>query len=130
MSTLVLEPAVDYLVVYRAYADNFERYLCIQSNGTLRCDSDARRNVPSWYNGQRAFIQLLVATEPPLLVLKEPQHEDIATTISNKTEMIRAYTHALVTHQWACDVLGRPKSPGYTSNVQVGDWLVSFIISF
>ena len=36
MSTsLVLEPVVDYLAVYRAYADNFERYFCIQSNGTL-----------------------------------------------------------------------------------------------
>ena len=97
-------------------------HFCIQSNGTLLCNSDARQNVPSSYNGQHTFIQLLVATEPPLLVLKGQQRGDIiATTNWNKTEMIRAYTHALVTYQRVCDVLGRPKSPGYTSDVQVGD---------
>ena len=64
---------------------------------------------------------MLVATEPPLLVLKEAQQGDIiAITNWNKMEMIRAYTHALFTYQRVCDVLGRPKSPGYTSNVQVG----------
>ncbi len=122
MSAVTIDwPQVDYLAFYRAYADNFERFFCIQSNGTLRCDSESRQNVPNWYNNQRAFIHLLVSTEPPMLVLKEPQQGDISTTNWNKTEMIRAYTHALVAYHRVCDVLRRPKSPDYTSDVQVGE---------
>ena len=88
-----------------------------------------------WYNSQRAFIQLLVAMKLPLLVLKEPQQQEdhIWTTHWNKTEMICAYTNALVTCQRVCDVLQRPKSHGYTSKVQVGyddAWLLSRCVSF
>ena len=123
MSTARLQPTdqeqVDYMAVYRAYADNFENCFRVQANGTLRCDGEIRQIVPVWYNSQRVFIQLLVSMEPPLLVLKDPQQGDIATTNWNKTEMIRAYTHALVAYQKVCEVLRRPKSPGYTSDVQV-----------
>ena len=75
-----------------------------------------------WMRVGMFLAGIIASTEPPLLVLKEQQQGGIiATTNWNKTEMIRAYTHALVTYQRVCDVLGRPKSPGYTSDVQVGN---------
>ncbi len=77
--------------------------------------------MPNWYNNQRAFIHLLVTTEPHMLVLKESQQGDISTMKWNKTEMIRAYTHALVAYHRKCDVLRRPKSPDYTTDVHVGE---------
>ena len=48
-STTTVEPAVDYALVYFAYANKIEKYFLFQSKGTLCCDSDVRQSVPSWY---------------------------------------------------------------------------------
>jgi len=111
-------PVIDYNTVNHAYATCFEQLFVVQSNGTLKCDADTREKVLVWFNNQRTFIHMLVGTEPPLLVLQEPQQGDIATTNSNKIEMIRAYTHALIAYNRICDVIGRAKAPCYASKVQ------------
>ena len=111
-------PAIDYNAANHAYATRFEQLFVVQSNGTLKCDADKREKVPAWFNNQRTFIHMLVGTEPPLLVLQDPQQGDIATTNRNKIEMINAYTHALIAYNKICDVLGRVKAPCYASKVQ------------
>ena len=111
-------PVIDYNAANHAYVTCFEQLFVVQSNGTLKCDADTREKVHIWFNNQRTFIHMLVGTEPPLLVLQEPQQGDIATTNSNKIEMIRAYTHALIAYNRICDVIGRARAPCYASKVK------------
>jgi hypothetical protein len=113
-------PQVNYLAIYHAYVDNFERFFCAQSAHTLLCDSVSRRRVAEWYNNQRPFIHLFVASEPPMLVFKEPQQDNILHADWNKTQMIRAYTYALVAYDHVCSVHRRPKLPAYTTGIQAG----------
>ena len=120
MDTTQAEPQNDYMPIYRAYADNFERCFAVQANGILYCDKGTRHNAPLWYNAQRPLINLVVSIEPPMLVLREPHQGDPATISNwNKTEMTRAYTFALIVYHKICDLMRRPKVTGYTSYVQI-----------
>jgi hypothetical protein len=87
MSTAVIDsPQVDYLAVYRSFADNFERFFCIQSDGTLQCGSESHQILLNWYNNHRAFIHLFVTAAPPILVLKEPLQASSRRYLNYKLE--------------------------------------------
>lgn len=106
--------SIDYLAICRAYADNFEQIFRVTLIKDLECDSEARERTLSWFNSQRAFIHLIVSVEPPPLVLAEPHRQSVAEW--ERTNLVCAYTYALIAYYRVCDVLGRPKFPGYTPN--------------